>query len=217
MAAYLKKKVRHMSPSRFLILSGVLSGAIGLVVSASGAAQAATTSPCGGDGTAGTSSCAYTTVGPGTFVVPADVHRAYFTVAGASDSAARGNELIARLNVLPGETFRVNVGGSNLATQGSGVSVGSAGHATEVLAAAGGQARGATGYVTTGAASYRAFSAVHSGNGEVTVSWEPDTSVPPLPPVPTVPVPSVGVLATILAAVGSALSGVIGLVTGLLG
>jgi hypothetical protein len=170
-------------------------GALCLIMAGStSVALAATVSPCGAGGTPGPSSCTYTTVGPDTFTVPPDVHRADFTVDGAQAPAgALGSQVGARLNVVPGETFHINVGGT---AGGSDVSTGSG---TQVLAAAGG---GASDPGTQSAAD------VHAGNGQVTITWAPAATVPS-PPAISIPGLDINL--------GALLSGVGGLVASILG
>lgn len=205
-----------MRPSRLLTTSAALSL---IMIGSTSVALAATASPCGADGSAGSSSCTYTTVGSGTFTVPAGVHSADFIVEGAQAAAGGlGSETGARLNVSPGDTLLINVGGSSSTAGDSSVSTASG---TQVLAAAGGDAQD-TG--TVAAKSYRSVPDVHAGNGKVTIAWAPPTAqlpappappIPPAPPVPPVP-PAINIPGLSIN-LGALLSGVTGLVTGLLG
>jgi hypothetical protein len=220
------QKGRYMRPSRQVTMSGTLS--LILVgwtsITLCGTARAATVAPCGADGIAGTSSCTYLHVGEDSFTVPSGVHSADFTADGAQ--AATGtdaSQVSARLNVSPGETFQINVGGANLSAGSSGVSAGSSTTGTRVLVASGGGTRSATNYVTPTATSVHYTTTVHEGSGEVTVAWTPSSleqPTPPLPPVPPLPTPSTppGISIPGLSLnLGALLSGVTSLVAGLLG
>ena len=159
-------------------------GVLSLIMAGStSAALAATVSPCGADGTTGPSSCTYTTVGPDTFTVPAGVYRADFAVDGAEAAAGTpGSQVGARLNVVPGETFHINVGG---VAGGSDVSTGSG---APVLTAGGGD--------------------VHAGDGQVTVTWTPVATVPS-PPVISIPGLDLN-LGTLLSGVGGLVASLLG-------
>jgi hypothetical protein len=155
-----------------------MTGALCLIIMAgsTSVALAATVSPCGADGTAGPSSCTYTTVGTNTFTVPAGVYRADFTAAGAS-----GGQVGARLNVVPGETFHINVGG---VAGGSDVSTGS------------------------GAPVLTAADDVNPGNGQVTVTW---TSAATIPSPPVISIPGLDLnLGALLAGVGGLVASLLG-------
>ncbi|MGD0558624.1 MAG: hypothetical protein ABSA93_27055 [Streptosporangiaceae bacterium] len=180
-----------------------MSGAISLIMASSasaalvGTAQAATASPCGPGATTGVSSCSYMSAGQDTFTVPEGVYSADFTVDGAqaasvagTTSGPLGSVVSAVLQVLPGETFQVNVGGVSVANVSVGdgsssVSVGSSTLGAKVLVAAGGTAQSASGgnYVTQTAKSQRSAADAHAGNGEVTVSWAQPTSLTATPAV----------------------------------
>jgi hypothetical protein len=201
--------------SRFL----TVSGAIILILASSASAALASTatatavSACGSDGTAGISSCAYTTVGAGTFTVPAGVYSAEFAVDGASADNALGSEVIARLGVSPGETFLINVGGADLVTDDSGVSVGTSDPGSPVFVAVGGAAPADSSYITTAAESYRLIENTHPGDGQVTVSWAlpaPPVPVPPVPVPPAISIPGLSInLGTLLAGVGGLVAGLL--------
>jgi hypothetical protein len=163
-----------MRPSRLLAMSGAISllmaGSTSVAFTA--VAQAATASPCGIGATAGISSCVYASAGPATFTVPPGVYNAYFTVDGAGNQAAGpGSQVSAVVNVQPGQTYQVNVGGADVAAGSSDVSVDSSGGETEVLVATGGGAQSGSDYITAAAKSSQTVADARTGNGEVTVSW----------------------------------------------
>jgi hypothetical protein len=178
-----------------------MSGAISLIMASSasaafvGTAQAATASPCGPGATTGVSSCSYISAGQDTFTVPEGVYSADFTVDGAqaasvagTTSGPLGSVVSAVLQVLPGETFQVNVGGVSVANVSVGdgsssVSVGSSSLGAKVVVAAGGGAQSGSNYVAQAAKSQRSAADAHAGNGEVTVSWAQPTSLTATPAV----------------------------------
>jgi len=159
-----------MRPSRLLTLSGVISLLMASAAFA-GTAQAATALPCGSGVLAGISSCVYDSAGPATFTVPAGVHSAYFTVDGAGNAAAgSGNQVSAVVNVQPGQTYQVNVGGAEVAGGSSDVSVAWSGGNTKVLVATGDGTQSGD-YISAAAKSSQTVADARTGNGEVTVSW----------------------------------------------
>lgn len=186
-----------MKNSRLLTIVGAVTVTAGLSAAAIGPRPAlAGTTACGAAGIAGASSCAYSTVGSGTFTVPDGVREATFTVEGAQggsspagSAGAPGGQVSAALPVSPGQVMQVNVGGQGQAGSASagGISdvlTGSPDLADSILAAGGGAggtdggAGGAGGinYISPAATLRSSSAGVRYGNGMVIVSWQKPTS-----------------------------------------
>jgi Glycine rich protein len=189
-----------MKPSRVPTAVGAVSLLAGTLAVAPSAALAAA-SPCGTSGSAGLSSCRYTSVGTDTFTVPAGVTSVTFSLLGAQGGSypgtapgGLGGQVIATLSVSPGQVFQVNVGGPGSAdlapggiNNGSGgggssdVRAGSFGLADRVLVAGGGG--GGSSYVIPSALSATITAGANYGDGSVTAAWQWPTTLTVRPDV----------------------------------
>jgi len=192
-----------MKNSRLLTIIGAVTVIAGSSAAAIGPRPAlAGTTACGSTGIAGMSSCTYSTVGSGTFTVPAGVREATFTVEGAQGGSSqagvaggRGGKVSAVLPVAPGQVMQVNVGqqgqaGSASDGGSSDVRSGAFRRANRVLTAGGGGAAGGSGgrnYITPSASFGSSAAGVRCGNGMVTVSWQQPTTLMASPAMASTP------------------------------